>query len=296
MNSIIGADSTGKIAIPNNDAGVLCDGITSNNSIGYSTAINNTISGNANSGIRLNGSSSNLIVSDLIGVAAGGTTALPNGTNNNAGDNNGITIINGSSKNTIGGIASGLGMGIDAAQGNTLLNVISGNKGSGIFLTGSSTNNNLISGNYIGVGQDGKTVVANGQNGIYLYQANSNSIGAATNNIGNGGPSNVISGNAYYGIVIGSSSNLVVNNYIGTDASGANAVGNGWGGVFIGYVPVGHPINPDPPNTVTAANNTIGGTGGANSTLNVISGNGFNATQGGWAMELHSLGRACRIH
>jgi hypothetical protein len=157
-------------------------------------------------------------------------------------------------------------------------NIISGNAQNGIQISGTGANNNLVAGNVIGADVNGATAIANGQNGVFIYQGNNNTVGAATNpQQGANRASNIISGNRYYGVEIAGSNNLLVNNYIGTDNSGLNSIANYNGGINIGYssiVDLGVPAN------VTATNNTVGGTAGVNSTLNVISGNGPQNAQG----------------
>ena len=129
-------------------------------------------------------------------------------------------------------------------------NVISGNRGNGINVFASK--GNVIAMNYIGTDPAGSTDSAfgNGANGIYLTaKSSANLIGgqaAGTNNpTGSKNPANavfqrppqgnLISGNLANGILINGNSegNLLCGNFIGTDASGKSAVGNGLDGVAI---------------------------------------------------------------
>jgi hypothetical protein len=127
--------------------------------------------------------------------------------------------------------------------------------GGGIVVNGGG--NDVITGDFIGTDVTGESAAANG-NGI--------SINAPNNTIGGTAAAarNILSGNTYYGVaVLGvnnlGNNNLVEGNYIGTDATGEIALGNGYDGVAIG----------------TTNNNTIGGTdAGAG---NVISGTPDNA-------------------
>lgn len=96
--------------------------------------------------------------------------------------------------------------------------------GFGIFLKGPGTGN-VVQGNFIGVKPDGITVGRN-LNGVRVYAAQSTVGGAAQIE-----SRNVISGNnigvgLYSGTATGM---LVAGNYIGTDATGTHAVGNGLG-------------------------------------------------------------------
>jgi titin len=120
-------------------------------------------------------------------------------------------------------------------------NFLSGNGVSGIFLNGSNSSRNVIQGNYIGTDHSGSFVVSNAGDGITVNGAPSNTISC-----------NVISGNGTNGVFLtgaGAVSNIVAGNFIGTDATGKLALGNGNGGV-----------------TITANGNLIGAS-------NVISGN-----------------------
>ena len=72
-------------------------------------------------------------------------------------------------------------------------NIIAGNEnGYGIRLSGTGATNNVIQGNFIGVGADGTTAIGN-QTGVYIDG------GASDNTIGGGGMNegNVISGNTH---------------------------------------------------------------------------------------------------
>ena len=139
-------------------------------------------------------------------------------------------------------------MRIDGAGNNTIggttaanRNVISGNLDSGIYLTDGASGNRVI-GNYLGVDSTGATAMANAAAGIHLRD------GAANNTIGGttAAERNVLSGNTLSGVIIGDSAgdpdhdnsgvsgNLVEGNYIGLNAAGTAALGNGTNGVFIG--------------------------------------------------------------
>jgi uncharacterized repeat protein (TIGR01451 family) len=100
---------------------------------------------------------------------------------------------------------------------------------SGIFYSGSGTAN--IKGNYIGTDAAGEAALPNGGAGVVV------SSGSFEPTIGDTTPGgrNVISGNANVGILLSASGSMVAGNYIGTDASGKLALGNGVGdaGVLI---------------------------------------------------------------
>lgn len=175
-NCYIGTDETGTI-IAGNQTGIRILDASSNNTIGGTLATGNVISGNITDGIVIsgNGSDTNTIAGNIIGVdATNNRNQLPN-----LGD--GIRISGSAKSNSVG-----LGT-ADTA------NTISGNLGNGITLTGSTTNNNRISNNFIGV-LSNNSPRSNGQSGVFLTDS------ADTNTIG---PSNVIAFNSRNGVTVG---------------------------------------------------------------------------------------------
>ncbi|MGB8798244.1 MAG: hypothetical protein WCC70_11890 [Candidatus Aquilonibacter sp.] len=188
-------------------------------------------------GVTLNASSITLNF-DSIGVNVAGVAF------GNSGD--GVYVSGTSSNNLIGLNPSG-------ASG-VVGNVISGNAGNGISFHGSS--GNVVVANRIGTNRAGTSAVANSGNGIWLTTAaTGNEIGGTiytdaatgeTNNpTGNKGTvpavfivpplGNLISGNARNGVLIDTLSinNTLNGNFIGTNASGEAAIGNGADGVLI---------------------------------------------------------------
>jgi titin len=112
-----------------------------------------------------------------------------------------------------------------------------------------SNSGNVIEGCDVGVDAGGAVVPNDGGIGI---DGSGNQIGAAS-----AGDGNVISGNNGQGInELGGSGNVIEGNFIGTDATGKTAVGNGASGVFLGQ---------------GATHNVVGGTNSG--ARNVISGN-----------------------
>ncbi len=204
----IGTDVSGTKAIPNGEGIFSGDG---RNTIGgTSPGLGNVISGNSGYGLIFTSELTgyNLIQGNKIGTDATGTKALGNGSN-------GIYMIEETS-NTIGGSSPGAG------------NVISGNAANGIDLTDSDFN--VVQGNEIGTDYSGTRPLPNGQDGINLSGA-LNTIGGTT------AAANVIAGNGRAGILMegqsGSGRNLIEGDYIGTDASGFPALGNGGNGLTI---------------------------------------------------------------
>ncbi len=180
----------------------------------------------------------------------------------------GTGIITESSSNTIGGTSSGAG------------NILASNAAAGISITGIEQRStggidNLVVGNFIGTDRSG-TNVGNGAGVI---------IGTANNTIGGtaAGAGNVIGFNTSDGILLRATNapaNVVLGNFIGTDADGDN---------------LGNPIGL----SVQSRFNTIGGTSpgsanifgfsstaglqisGANGTNEVVVGNLFGTTAAG---------------
>jgi parallel beta-helix repeat protein len=150
-------------------------------------------------GVRLDTPSSqrSFVQFNVIGADATGTTAQPNAIGIKVASNSNV-IVN---------------------------NVVSGNAGAGIQITGSG---NSVGANMVGTNAAGTAAVPNGGPGV--------SLGASGNVLG-GGPAsvrNVISGNSGDGVAAtGAFSNAIVGNYIGTDVSGANALPNAGNGVAL---------------------------------------------------------------
>ena len=95
----------------------------------------------------------------------------------------------------------------------------------------------MIAGNYIGVDATGTQAgYGNGQHGIAVQDADGNTLGGTLT-----ADRNLISGNAWDGILISGQSawnNQVLGNRIGTDTSGAVAIGNGSNGVQLDAAPM----------------------------------------------------------
>src|SRR5262249_38283160 len=207
QGNAIGTDKNGTARLGNEMDGILI-AFAANNTIGGSDPdAGNLISGNKASGVRISGSTAtgNLVAGNRIGTDAGGRTAL--------GNADGVRIEGGATNNTIGG---------PTAEAR---NVISGNAGDGVDITDSGTTGNVLAGNYIGTNSAGTAALANAGAGILI------NTGASNNTIGgtSAAARNVISGNTTYGIEItdaGTTGNVVEGNYIGTDTTGTQALGN----------------------------------------------------------------------
>lgn len=111
-------------------------------------------------------------------------------------------------------------------------NVISGNSGNGLELSGPGLTEAQVFNNWIGIrGASGNTARGNGGKGIRLFG------GASANKIGQDSTSgNVVSGNGNDGITIdgsGTDGNLVVGNTVGLNAARTAALPNGASGVAL---------------------------------------------------------------
>lgn len=187
-------------------------------------------------GLLLRGTSGSTLQNNYIGVAADGSAAGNGG--------NGLEVTENATSTLIGPN-----------------NVISANALRGIFIGLSGEDDNSVYGNYIGTGPDGMSPMGNGYEGVLINGA-ANTIVGGTGSV-NAGSRNVISGNGRDGVTItgsGATDNLVNGNYIGVAADGATDLGNTKNGIEI---------------SDEASLNLIG-SGNADGTGNVISGNGEN--------------------
>jgi titin len=183
------------------------------------------------------------------------------------------------------GSAAGPGDGLDVRASNCTIKglVIDGFAGFGIDISGNGTNNNWVTGNYIGTNFAGNVALGNA-GGVAIHGgAQLNIIGTNGDGVNDNAEGNVISGNGsdtvfiieglsvpggdnvdIYGL--GTAYNIVAGNFIGTDVTGTVAVpGVDQGGVGI-YLSAQHNrIGVDPSDP------------GGGAERNVISGNFGNA-------------------
>jgi hypothetical protein len=159
-----------------------------------------------NKGIYIEGGGQNIIQGNYIGTDAAGLTS--------AGNEDGVDI-NGSRNNLVGGTSL------------SQQNVIGANSNAGIVIYGEGSDDNIVTGNLIGVGPDGQDV-GNGV-GVRILQGQRNFIGDKKEGAGN-----VISFNQGDGVQVNAPAreNVVVFNIIGETTDG-QAAGNGGDGVFI---------------------------------------------------------------
>jgi len=193
------------------------NGIALSNTIGNPEKIlitENRILANYKNGILLDHSENIHIRHNFIGVVPSYDFDLGNKID-------GISIVNGSTNNLIGGPVDEDG------------NQIGDNKGNGIYVGGAGTRDNYVAGNSIGYKKDASGIVqkaGNGQHGIALYDnSESNNIGLSGDIIN----PNLIMDNHWRGIaVINSNYNRIFGNLVGTDKGSLNW-GNGYSGIQI---------------------------------------------------------------
>jgi hypothetical protein len=206
----IGPDATGKIALANG-GGIRIE--TSGNLIGGTLpGQGNLLSASNGDSILIAGAnaSRNTVQGNLIGTNIDGTAALVNGA--------GIQISH-ASDNLIGGTSVGA------------RNVISGSRGFGILIQGSTASNNVVQGNYIGTDITGQKPLGNAtqlnyRGGIDLDNgAHDNVIGGI-----NPGAGNLIAYNKQFGIIV-SDANTLRNSIRGNSIFSNESLGiNLWGG------------------------------------------------------------------
>ena len=279
--NFIGTDTTGQQDLGNGGSGVE---VRSNGTVvgGATPAARNVLSGNGACGVSVapgpdtvDFESANIVENNFIGLNALGAANLGNTL---AGVN-----VDGGSQTVIGGPAVALSNAIEANHANgvqivrsthtTLArNTLLVNTGSGVSVT-SQSNNTVIGGSTLGVlntiagstdaislvgatvtlttiqgdllgSVTGSAPTANAGNGIYISNASSTTVGGVLPVA-----RNFISLNAQHGILAtGSNATglVVISSFIGTDAAGTVAKGNGVDGVYlqapgavIGGTPVG---------------------------------------------------------
>jgi hypothetical protein len=234
VGNFIGPALTGMAAVPNAAGGVLINA-TSQNMIGgarLSTScagLCNLISGNRGSGVTLNGAgtTSNSVQGNFIGTAVTGASGLAN-------TSDGITIMGGAAKNTIGGVRTTTAT--TACSG--LCNLIGGNLGNGVTISGTGTLSNTVQGNYIGANSAGSGALSNAHAGVaILGGANGTLIGGMRTASACSGSCNLISGNLTSGVFLSgsnTSANTVAANDIGVTIDGVSALPNGTSGSRLG--------------------------------------------------------------
>lgn len=197
FGNFIGTDPSGNNPLGNGSHGILVHA--------FGAIIDqNVISGNQTSGVYFldQDAESNRLSNNRIGTNADGTAAVGNG----------------------------LGVVIRGPRNTLDRNLISGNTGDGVLISGFRSQFNKLIGNSIGVDAAANSAIPNGGNGVRVNRAVANFIGVQENSL-----SNLISGNTGNGVLIEqtSTANRVEENQIGTDEIGTVAVPNHGHGVLL---------------------------------------------------------------
>jgi hypothetical protein len=196
QGNLIGTDITGRTSAPNGDG--ISVKVASGNLIGGTDpGSHNIVSGNANTGITLDTSSSGTTIQgNLVGVVPVNGTYVPL-----ANAKEGIVIRN-SPRNTVGGTTA------------PACNTIGGNSLEGIYITDDSATGNVVAENGIGTDSSGTMVLGNKFDGV-LINASANRIGGSQ-----GVDGNVIRNNGGAGVyVLKGTGNLFGHNSIGANKS-----------------------------------------------------------------------------
>ncbi|HZY87457.1 MAG TPA: NosD domain-containing protein, partial [Gemmataceae bacterium] len=199
VNDYVGTDPTGVKAAPN-AFGVVVTGGSADQISG------DVVSGNLYYGIVLSDTAADVVDNDLVGVSATQGAGVGNGAA-------GVVLEGNSYGNVLGG------------------DVVGDNGAFGLLLVGFRVRSNTVYADDVGLNQAG-AAQPNGFAGVGL-------LAGATGN-GIGGPTtafrNVISGNAAYGVYVAgalTTGNIIESDYIGTNAAGTAALGNGVAGVDV---------------------------------------------------------------
>jgi CSLREA domain-containing protein len=242
QGNYIGTNATGTAALPNAVFGVNIVNAPGNTIGGLAVGAGNVISGNTQSGVYVQNTASNttLIQGNIVGLAANGTTPLPNG--GGVPGRAGIALED--SGAIIGGTAS------------TARNVISSNVNGILTSTGGTNHGITIQGNYIGTDITGLVNRGNGTAGVDIGNSPGTVVGGTS-----AGAGNVISGHGSAGVSVtfNGSGVLIQGNKIGVGIDGTTQIANAVG-VNLG---------------LSASNVTVGGT--VSSAGNIIA---FNTDDG----------------
>jgi hypothetical protein len=206
VGNYIGTDPTGTVPLGNQGGGVFVEDSTDNRIGGTAAGAGNVISANDGSGIVLTaGAADNRVQGNFIGTDRTGTRKLGNVSMG--------VFLWGATNNIIGGPTT------------AERNVIAGNGRNGIqvSLQGGRGGGNVFQGNYVGTDVTGAIDLGNGLGGVFVETADNALTG------------NVIAGNEESGVLLaaGAAGNRVQGNFIGTDATGGQPLGNGGRGVAI---------------------------------------------------------------
>lgn len=211
QGNLIGTDPSGTSLATGQPDGLSITAGTSNTIGGTTPAAKNLISGAAYPVVLRLGAAENLIQGNFVGTNLAGTQALANSFF-------GVECFDTTSSNVIGGAVAGAG------------NLISGNGGAGVEIARSGAVGNIVQGNLIGTDISGQTAIPNASGISVTFGASNTVIGGSTP-----GERNIVSGNNGVGIVNDNAQNtLIQGNFVGTDISGTQPLGNLLRGIAVG--------------------------------------------------------------
>jgi hypothetical protein len=199
---VIAASSTLYAQVGNHAEGVLIFGASNEVGGPAATAVQgtesdagNVISGNGSHGIRISGTTAtrNIIAGNFIGLAPGGGYKFGTGDPGNGDAGDGVRIED-APQNQVGG------------PDLSWSNVISSNRGSGVYVTGASATGNTVLFNFIGLLLGGGAVKGNDGDGVTVLAPQTTV-----------GPGNTISGNKLGVLVSGTTGAVIRDNLIGTN-------------------------------------------------------------------------------
>jgi titin len=163
------------------------------------------------------------VAGNYLGTNAFGDQALGNGSM-------GVYVYGGAQDNLVGTNGDGVGDRFER-------NIISANGIYGVGIQGAGTDDNVVAGNFIGTDVTGTLPLGNLGRGVAIFAgAEGNRIGTNGDGVSDATEKNVISSNTGFGLSIsdaGTTQNVVAGNFIGTDKSGTQPLGNGQGGVLV---------------------------------------------------------------
>ncbi|MBY0589274.1 hypothetical protein K2X85_19035 [bacterium] len=227
--------------------GQISNGTESLNIPLYPDDSRNIISGNSGSGVSIDGSGTHdvYVTNNRIGTNASGTSDLGN-------SGAGVSVTGGATNVGIGrslfnailfqGSNGDPDVSIQGAYDVAQGNLISGNDGGGVVVSGASTQLVSIAGNKIGTNAAGTSVIGNSAFGIKLTSgAHDVTVGVPINPELGIDYANIIGGNQGDGVTIQDywsysnqpSNNVVAGNFIGTDSTGLLDLGNSQNGVQV---------------------------------------------------------------
>lgn len=217
LNSVITGNYIGTNEVASDTAGnyigiEIISGADNTTIGGNTLAERNIVSGNEHIGIRLLDVKNCIVKGNYVGVDRTGTSALAN--------YDGVSLEGATKFCTIGGTTP------------EERNIISGNVAYGLPIFGAGAEGNQLIGNYIGTDVTGTVAIPNTYGVLFDDGSFNNTLGGNT-----AAKRNILSGNSAYGVFIynmGTHSNIVQGNYIGTDINGTTAIPNAVGIVVDG--------------------------------------------------------------